>query len=348
MTSPSLDLARITLAVLFIAGLIFASFWILQPFLPAIVWATTIVVASWPLMRQIQRRLWNRRALAVAVMTIALLLVLIVPLALAINTIVDNADKIAGWVTSLATMKLPPPPAAVRNLPLVGEKISAAWEQAVAAGAEDLAARLAPYAGKVVGWFVSQVGNLGLITLQFLLTVIIAAVLFANGEEAAARVMRFARRLAGAQGEAVVRLAAQAIRGVALGVVVTALVQAFLGGVGLAVVGIPFATILTAVMFVLCLAQLGPLLVLLPAVIWLYWQGHSVLGTVLLVWMIVVSSLDNLLRPLLIRRGADLPLLLIIAGVIGGLIAFGFVGIFIGPVVLAVAHTLLEAWTTEA
>jgi predicted PurR-regulated permease PerM len=199
-----------------------------------------------------------------------------------------------------------------------------------------------------VGWFVSQVGNLGMITLQFLLTVIIAAVLFANGEEAASRLMRFARRLAGEQGEAVLRLAAQAIRGVALGVVVTALVQAFLGGVGLAVVGIPFAAILTAVMFVLCLAQLGPLLVLLPAVIWLYWQGHSVLGTILLVWLVVVSSLDNFLRPLLIRRGADLSLLLIVAGVIGGLIAFGFVGIFIGPVVLAVAHTLLEAWAKGA
>jgi predicted PurR-regulated permease PerM len=348
MTVQSFDLTRITLAVLFIGGLIAASFWIVQPFLPAIVWATAIVVASWPLMREVQRRLWNRRALAVAVMTIVLLLVLIVPLAMAIITIVDNADKIAGWVTSLATMKLPPPPAGVRNLPLVGAKIAAAWEQAVVAGAEDLAARLAPYAGKVVGWFVSQVGNLGLITLQFLLTVIIAAVLFANGEAAAGRLIRFARRLAGDQGEAVLRLAAQAIRGVALGVGVTALVQAFLGGVGLAVVGIPFAAILTAIMFVLCLAQLGPILVLLPAVIWLYWQGHSILGTVLLLWMIVVSSLDNLLRPLLIRRGADLPLLLIIAGVIGGLIAFGFVGIFIGPVVLAVAHTLLEAWTTEA
>ena len=164
MTSPAFDLTRVTLAILFIAGLIFASFWILQPFLPAIVWATTIVVASWPLMREIQRRLWDRRALAVAAMTIVLLLILIVPLALAISTIVDNADRIAGWVTSLATLKLPPPPDAVRNLPLLGDKFAAAWEQAVAAGAEDLAGRLAPFAGKVVGWFVGQIGNLGLIT----------------------------------------------------------------------------------------------------------------------------------------------------------------------------------------
>ena len=347
MTGPRFDLTRVTLAVLFIAGLIAASLWILRPFLPALAWATTIVVASWPLMREIQRRLWGRRALAVTVMTIALMLVLIVPVAVALNTIVDHADKIAGWVTSLATMTLPPPPGVVRNLPLVGERIAAAWEQVVAAGAGDLAGRLAPYAGNVVGWFVSQIGNLGMMTLQFLLTVVIAAVLFANGEAAAARLLRFARRLAGEQGEGALRLAAQAVRGIALGVGLTALIQAFLGGVGLAVVGIPFATILTAVMFVLCLAQLGPVLVLLPAVVWLYWQGHTILGTVLLLWTIVVGSLDNFLRPILIRRGADLPLVLIFAGVIGGLIAFGFVGIFIGPVVLAVANTLLEAWANE-
>jgi predicted PurR-regulated permease PerM len=346
--SPATDLTRTTLAILFIGGLLATSFWILQPFLPALIWATTIVVASWSLMRRVQRRLWNRRSLAVAVMTVALLLVFIVPLALAVNTIADNADRIVGWVTSLAGMKLPPPPPAVRELPLVGQRIAAAWEQAVAAGAQDLAARLAPYAGRVVAWFVGQVSNLGMMTVQFLLTVVIAAVLFARGEAAAAHVMRFARRLAGTQGEAVVRMAAQAIRGVALGVVVTALIQAFLGGLGLAAAGIPFAAILTAVMFVLCLAQLGPLLVLLPASIWLIWQGHSILGTALLLWMIAVGGLDNFLRPLLIRRGADLPLLLIIAGVIGGLIAFGFVGIFIGPVVLAVGHTLLDAWARDA
>jgi predicted PurR-regulated permease PerM len=346
--SPPSDLTRTTLAVLTIAGLIAASLWILQPFLPAMAWATTIVVATWPMMRSIEERLWNRRSLAVAVMTVALLLILIVPLGLAVTTIVDHAELIAGWVTSLSTMKLPPPPAAVRNMPLVGERIAAAWEQAVAAGAGDLAGRLAPYAGRMVTWLVGQVSNFGLMTLQFLLTVIIAAVLYATGEQAAASALRVARRLAGVQGEAALRLAAQAVRGIALGVGVTALVQAFLGGVGLFAVGIPFPVILTAVMFVLCLAQLGPALVLVPAVIWLYWSGHTVLGTVLLLWTIVVGSLDNFLRPILIRRGADLPLILIIAGVIGGLIAFGFVGIFIGPVVLAVAHTLLEAWARDA
>ena len=151
---------------------------------------------------------------------------------------------------------------------------------------------------------------------------------------------RFFRRLAGARGEGAVELAGKAVRAVALGVVVTALVQTTLAGVGLAVAGIPHAGLLTAIVLVLCIAQVGPLLVMAGAVIWLYATGSSVWGTVLLVWSVGVVSIDNILRPVLIKKGADLPLLLIFAGVIGGLISFGVVGLFIGPAVLAVAYTL--------
>ena len=143
-------------------------------------------------------------------------------------------------------------------------------------------------------------------------------------------------------------LAGKAIRGVALGVGLTAVVQSMLGGIGLAVTGVPAAAVLTAVMLLLCIAQLGPVLVLIPAVIWLYWSGQNLWGTVLLVWSILVGSLDNFLRPILIKKGADLPLLLIFAGVIGGLLGFGLIGIFVGPVVLAVTYTLFEAWIEDA
>jgi predicted PurR-regulated permease PerM len=120
-----------------------------------------------------------------------------------------------------------------------------------------------------------------------------------------------------------------------------------LGGLGLALAGVPFAAVLTAVMFMLCIAQLGPLPVLVPAVIWLYWSGESVWGTVLVIWSVLLSTMDSVVRPLLIRRGAHLPLVLLLGGVIGGLIAFGLVGIFLGPVVLAVAYTLLLSWLAE-
>ena len=155
---------------------------------------------------------------------------------------------------------------------------------------------------------------------------------------------RFGRGMAGEPGDRVVLLAAQAIRGVALGVVVTAIVQATLAGIGLRVAGIPFAALLGAVAFVLCIAQLGPLLVLAPAVVWLYWQGSTGAASALLAWTVVVGPMDNILRPILMTKGGDLPMLLMFAGVIGGLLAFGLIGIFIGPVVLAVSYTLLGAW----
>jgi len=176
---------------------------------------------------------------------------------------------------------------------------------------------------------------------------VIAAIMYAGGEDAANAVLAFGRRLAGERGETAIRLAGRAIRGVALGVVVTALVQSVLGGVGLAIAGVPFAALLTVVMFLLCIAQLGPLLVLAPAVVWVYWSGDSLWGTVLLVISVVAVTLDNVLRPLLIKKGADLPLLLVFAGVIGGLISFGLIGIFVGPVVLAVTYTLLVSWVRE-
>jgi predicted PurR-regulated permease PerM len=341
------ELTRTTLAVLFVGGLIAASFWILWPFLPAIIWATTLVVATWPIMVHVQLRLWHKRGLAVAVMTIALLVIFVLPFWLAIATIAQHFDRIAGWAASLATFQLPPPPHWLEGLPFFGAHAASLWAGAAASGIEPLMARAAPYAGGAAAWFVSALGGFGVLFVQFVLTVIIAVILYGSGERAASLVRRFGRRLAGERGEQSVLLAGQAIRSVALGVVVTAVGQSVLGGLGLALAGVPFAAVLTAVMFMLCIAQLGPLPVLVPAVVWLYWSGESVWGTVLVIWSVLLSTADSVVRPLLIRRGAHLPLLLLLAGVIGGLIAFGLVGIFLGPVVLAVAYTLLLSWMAE-
>jgi predicted PurR-regulated permease PerM len=199
----------------------------------------------------------------------------------------------------------------------------------------------------VTSWFAAEVGSLGLVLLQFLLTVVLAGIMYTHGEESADLVTRFGRRLAGDRGVAAVMLAGQAIRGVALAVVVTAVVQCLIAGVALGIAGVPLASVLTAVMFMLCVAQIGPTPVLVPATIWLYATGKTGWGTFLLVATVVVISLDNLLRPVLIKKGADLPILLILAGVIGGLLAFGLVGIFLGPAVLAVSYTLLQNWIVD-
>lgn len=341
------DLTRTVLAVLFIGGLLAFSFWILRPFLVALIWAVMIVVASWPLMRATESVLWGRRWLAVTVMTLALLLLLIVPFSAAIATIVANVDTIGGWLKALSEYKVPPAPAWLGGLPVIGERATQLWQELASEGVDVFMPKIVPYIGGLTKWFVAQVGNIGVLFVEFLLTVVIAAILFVQGEQAADWVRRFGRRVGGERGDDAVLLSAQAIRAVALGVVLTALVQALLGGLGLVIAGVPFAAILTAVMFMLAVAQIGAVPVLIPAVIWLYWTDDVVWGTFLLVVAVVVSTLDNILRPILIKKGANLPLLLIFAGVIGGLISFGLIGIFVGPMVLAVSYTLLSAWIED-
>ena len=344
MTMQRSELARITLSVLFIGGLIAGSLWILSPFLAAFIWATMIVVATWPMMRRVESAFGGRRSPAVAVMALGLLAILIVPLGVALQAILGHSGDRIALLERLPNAQLPAAPEWLGKVPLAGERAMAAWNQLASKGMADLMVQAQPYARTAAAWFAREAGSFALVLVQFVLIVILSAVLYAGGESWAAWVRRFGRRLADEQGERMVVLAGQAIRGVALGVVVTALVQSVLGGIGLAIAGVPFAGVLTAIMFALCIAQLGPILVLLGATAWAYFSLGAGWGTFLLVWSLVVGLLDNFLRPVLIRRGADLPLLLIFAGVIGGLVAFGIVGIFVGPVVLAVAYTLLDNW----
>lgn len=338
------ELGRITLSVLFIGGLIGGSLWVLRPFLAAFIWATMIVVATWPLLRRVERVCGGRRAPAVTVMSLGLLAILIVPLGVAIHAILSHTDELAALVERLPGAQLPAAPEWLGGIPLAGERLQATWNQLASQGMADLVQQAQPYLRTAGAWLAQQAGGFALVLVQFVLIVVLAAVLYSGGESWAGWMRRFGRTLAGEQGDRMVVLAGNAIRGVALGVVVTALVQSALGGIGLAIAGVPFAGVLTAIMFALCIAQVGPILVLLAATAWAYYALGAGWGTFLLVWSLVVGLMDNFLRPVLIRRGADLPLLLIFAGVIGGLVAFGIVGIFVGPVVLAVAYTLLDDW----
>ena len=279
-------------------------------------------------------------------MTLLLFSVFILPVASALLAILENADRFAALASRALTAELPQAPTWLSGLPLVGERVAAAWNGLAGAGLPELLARAEPHARAILAWIAQHAGSAAMLMLHLLLIVILSAVLYAGGEAWADWVRRFGRRLAAEPGERMVVLAGQAIRGVALGVVVTAVVQSLLGGLGLAIAGVPFAAALTALMFVLCIAQIGPILVLLGATAWAWSNLGAGWGVFLLVWSLVVGLMDNFLRPVLIRRGADLPLLLIFAGVVGGLVAFGIVGIFVGPVVLAVAYTLLDDWVS--
>ncbi|HUP08242.1 MAG TPA: AI-2E family transporter YdiK [Caldimonas sp.] len=344
MKDTRADLARNTLGVLSLVAMIAASLWTLAPFLGATIWAAMLVVASWPALLWLQARLWNRRGFATLAMVAILLLVFVLPVTMAITTIATHANVVVDGVRNLTEHGLPQLPPWVAALPYVGPKLSAMWNELMASGVAGIQAKVAPHARDVTAWLLAQAGVVGTLSLQFLLTVVIAGVMYMNGETAARKARLFGRKLAGTRGDDAVVLAGKAIRGVALGVGVTAIVQSLIGGIGLAIAGVPFAALLTAVMFMLCIVQIGPILVLLPATIWVFAHDSTAWGVFMLVWTLTVGIMDNFLRPVLIRRGADLPLLLIFAGVIGGLFGFGLVGIFVGPVMLAVSYTLVDAW----
>jgi predicted PurR-regulated permease PerM len=341
------DITLVVMSVLFLLVLVTATFWVLSPFLTSILWATIVVVTIWPILLRLQALVGGSRGLAVTIMTLTILLVVFIPVTIAVSTIVSNAHGVTAGIRSLETTSLPAPPAWIEGVPFVGARIAARWASFAALDAEQRLAIVTPYVQSALQWFVAKAGNLSTMMLQFLLTTIISAILMTNGETVREGILRFARRLAGQRGYNATVLAAQTIRSVVLGVVVTALVQSAIGGGGLWMAGVPAAGLLTAVMFFLCLSQLGPLLVMLPAVAWLYWAGRNGAGTVLLVIALIAGTFDNFVRPILIKRGADLPLVLIFAGVLGGLLAFGIIGLFIGPVVLSVGYTLLGEWVAE-
>ncbi len=340
-----IDFPQMIFSLMFIVIMIVACFWVVQPFILGFAWASMVVIATWPLMIKLQEWLWGRRSLAVIAMTLLLLLLFIIPITVLLNSLIDNSAPVIAWATS-GHIQLPQL-AWLNDIPVIGEKLYSSYHKLVAGGGAALMSKIQPYAGRTTGFFVSQAGHFGRILIHIGLMLLFSVLLYWRGEQVGNGIRHFAYRLASRRGDAAVLLAGQAIRAVALGVVVTALVQGILGGIGLAISGIPYATLLTVLMIVCCLAQLGPLLVLVPAIIWLYWSGDTTWGTVLLVWSCVVATLDNVLRPVLIRMGADLPMILILSGVIGGLIAFGMIGLFIGPVVLAVSYRLVSVWMHE-
>jgi predicted PurR-regulated permease PerM len=344
---PPIDIARILFVIVILSALTIGSLYILRPFIPGLIWATTIVVATWPVMLAVQRRVGNRRWIATVVMLLILLVVIALPLYEAISTLALHAADIMGTIKLLPTYALPPPPRWVGDIPLAGQRAAHEWQTLSDAGPGGILAKLEPYLTIVARWMLGHAAAVGVFVIHMFVTIIIAGILYSQGEAAGRFVTRFATRLAAQRGAAAVKLAGLAIRAVALGIVVTAVAQSALGGIGLWIAGVPAAGILTAVMLMLCLAQIGPLLPLLGGVAWLFMHDSTIAAILLLVWSVAVAMLDSLLRPVLIRRGVNLSMLLILAGVLGGMFAFGIVGLFVGPVILAVASTLLEAWMNE-
>ncbi|UDG81313.1 Putative transport protein YdiK [Candidatus Profftia lariciata] len=341
------NLPRIIFGVLFISLMIVACLWIIKPFILELTWASIIVIATWHMLINLQNIFWGKRWIAVLLMTLLLFLFLIIPITLIISSLINNSKSMLVWASSAKNWSIPDL-LWLQSIPTIGHNIYKNWHAIFTNSGSMIIAKIQPYIGQTITWFLAQAAHLGSFLLHCSLMLLFSALLYSKGENVALGIRHFAIRLGSDRGDAVIILAVQAIRSVALCIVITALVQSILGGIGLAISGINYATLLTVFMFICCLAQLGPLLILIPAIVWLYWIGDSTHGTMLLIWSCIVGTLDNFLRPVLIRIGADLPMVLLLSGVIGGLLAFGMLGLFIGPVVLTVSYLLVSSWVQEA
>ncbi|MFP3029194.1 MAG: AI-2E family transporter YdiK [Arsenophonus sp.] len=345
--SPSTnDLPKFIFSIIAILLMITACFWVLKPFILGFLWAGMLVIATWPLFKKIESKLWHKRWLASIVMTLLIILLFVVPFAILIVSIIQNSGSLIEWAKLPAEIRLPEL-LWLKTLPFIGNKLFYGWHTLLANGGNALIGKLQPYVGEATSWFLAQAINAGRFIFHLIVMLLFSALLYLKGESLILNIRHFAIRLAGTQGDIAILLAGQSIRAVALGVVVTALIQAITSGIGLTLADIPYSEILTILIFVCCVAQLGPLLIMVPSIIWLFWLGDTKWAIIMIIWSIIVATMDGVLRPILIKMGANLSMILIFIGVIGGILSFGVIGLFIGPVVLAVSHNLLTAWMNQ-
>jgi predicted PurR-regulated permease PerM len=331
-----------------LAFLVFACVQIVSPFIGPLLWGIIITVSTWPLYRRLLIQLGGRKKIAATIMSVGLLVVLVVPISMLVESLAEGIAAVAGLLRDLTTVRLPPPPAWLVTLPVIGGTLDLQWREAMV----DLPAsleQLRPYIGTAASLGLSLGAGLGVAAIQFVIAVIIAGILYVTGETAVKVLQRFVARIGGEHHLGLIDVAAQTIRGVAAGVIFTAFLQAVLLALGLTVVGAPGPILLGFLTFFLLVLQLPNFFVWVPVVIWLGYRGETGLAIFLFIWgFFVVSTIDNFIRPYLISQGAKLPLLLIFVGVIGGLLAYGFIGLFIGATLLGVGYTLFLSWLDEA
>ena len=321
--------AEVVVRVGLLLLLVFWCFSIAQPFLVPIIWGMVIAVAVYRGYARLRHLLGERDGLAATLVSIILLLVLIVPLAMLSRALVDDVAGIAGALDR-GEAAIPPPPGWLAGLPVVGAPLDQFWRQAMANLGGALT-QIEPQLRAVGVWLLSFVAGAGFGMLSFLAAIVIAGVLLAHSAAAERLAETVAVRLMGPRGADLVRLAEQTIRGVARGVLDTALIQSLLVGIGLVAAGIPGAAFLTLISFLLSVVQLGPGVILLAAVVYKFSLGVTLGAFLFLAWCVVAAVSDNFLRPILLSRGGDVPVWVILIGTLGGLLAHGLIGLFVGP-----------------
>ncbi|HAT32519.1 MAG TPA: AI-2E family transporter [Janthinobacterium sp.] len=335
------SLARLAAVVFLLIG----CFFVLRPFLAAMLFAACVGISSWPLYLRLLARLGGRRTLAAAIMTLALVLLIIVPLALVAYNLADDVARLYEQIRAALDSGSIAPPDWLRGVPLVGEALDGYVRKITASRAEmlDLAKNLLEPARRLV-----LAGGLllGSGVAQTSLAVFVSFFLYRDGQSLVKVLQAGLLRIVGAGAPELALTISRTVRGVMYGLLGTALAQALVAVLGFLIAGVPGVPLLGIATFLLSLIPVGPPLVWGGAALWLFGQGHTAWGVFMLVWgLLLISGVDNVVKPMLISRGSSLPFLLVLLGVLGGVLAFGFVGLFIGPTLLAVLYGLLRNWT---
>ena len=328
-----------------LALLLALSVFLIRPFITIGIWSIVLTVALYPVYDWMSGRLGGRRRLAAFLLTIVNLLIVIGPATWLTLGLIDSLRELSEHL-DLSALALPPPPHAVKSWPIIGESIYQFWDLA-STNFEAAFAKIAPQLKPFGSILLRIAEGAGIGAVKFFIAIIVAGFLFSPAPSLVHVVTLFSRRLASGRGEQFVRLAAATIRAVSRGVVGVSALQALLAGVGLVAAGIPGASLITSAVLILGIIQIGPSVVLIPVIIWSWIAMETTTALLFSVYMIPVSLLDNVLRPIVMARGLDTPTLIIVFGVVGGTISYGITGLFLGPIVLAVIWELLTVWIRE-
>jgi predicted PurR-regulated permease PerM len=314
---------------------------ILWPFIPLLAWGIIIAVAAYPTFKKLQRAVGGRPVVAAVVFTLALLAVLIIPTVLLAGSLVDGIQSVTAHIRAGAPM-VPPPPAAVSGWPLIGGPLNSLWAQA----SRDLSALIHDYAPQiksVVPQVLSASAVLGGTIFQLLLSIVVAGVLLANAQAAYEMTRSLMNRLFGEKGPEFQELVGTTIRSVTFGILGVAVIQAIFASIGFLVAKLPGAGVWAVVFLVAAILQVG-MLVLIPAVIFVFATATTTKAVIFLIWCAIVGLMDNVLKPILLGRGSTVPIVVVFLGSIGGFIAMGIIGLFVGAIVLSVGYKLFLAW----
>ncbi len=327
-----------------IALLLVSCFFILRPFIAMTAWGVTIAIAGYPAYRRLQKMLGGRGGLAAILFSVVLFLVLIVPIALLAQTLIGGIQGLTDHIQD-GTLRIPPPPENVETWPLVGKKLSDLWSLA----STNLTAALQPFAPQLkgaVGGLLAISASVGLGVVLVLVSIVIAGFVLANSSQCAKYSHKLAVQFLDSRGPQVEAMVATTIRSVTMGILGVAFIQAVLAGIGFLVVGLPGAGLWALIFLVAAVLQVGAV-TLIPAVIYVFATMATGKAVAFLIWCIFVGLIDNVLKPLLLGRGASVPTLVIFLGAIGGFAAMGIFGLFVGAIVLSVGFNLFTAWLDE-